>query len=988
MGFVSVSHRVSADELSAAGNGKYLTGLRILDAGRDAALGDVSQRAGVAWLPREQYVRVIGPVDAGERVTLLVSLESAGSSTVRVCVRVVRNERDAIACAFQTLTCLSAAGDEIALPTTVVEHQRGHAEASVTEGASSFAERVIAGGAFIASLFASTDGPIDPPDASPTPQRRTLSAGSSALRSSVVFRASMSLRASTAVGSDRRTTSGAAPRESRRSGLLGPIPEFAAPVIGQRGGAAFVFPDVDAYDGQLLRELYTSLPYLSGHVDRADAVARRYLRTGLFRLVDADTLAEHDAHVRTCPELTHLGAFLTGLLFAEALGERGVRPDVLVGRGVGEVSALSMAGVFDVDTALEIVAHRAIALKGLAADATDLPLDAAQQLDRMLSRLKFKSPRLQVYSPVDAGLYPPDAAFTRLIASHVLRASDLVASVRTLRRAGCEYFVECGTGELTRFISETITGRPAQPATPTRRKNLSAKLATAADALAGREETTSVAEPDAGDDAAIGDRVGAAPVAVTGIGCVLAGANNLEEYWREVVAGESAIRVNEPFTTEAWEAAGFAERDGIPTGVVERVEHDARLPFTPAEFDDLTRTQQMLALALRQCLATVRTKAPGLRRVRCMLGASAEGIREHEERSLVEALAARLDETGAPRSLIDVVQESLEDSAGPAGVDPASESPSASLGAVVERFVQTTTDLMLVDAACASSLYAIDLGMKSLRTMESDLMIVGGIFTPGVSWQPLYSLFEGLLGSDAAPFDRRADGTVFGEGVVLLALERLTDAVGVGDRIHAVIRGVGLSCDGKKASVSEPHLAGQALALRRAYGSSGVELRTVQLVEAHGMSNPAFDTVEVEALRVGLRRRSRHAVAAPVAEREGAGRAHGVGGRRGVRRESLSRPRGTHHATAAVTGRGGAGVAARRSRIPSAGVVARVATESRRRAAARRRERVRPRRNERACRGRGVRTHVPHATRRANPGSAATSIDGDRRPCRTIHELK
>src|ERR1700754_501394 len=101
--------------------------------------------------------------------------------------------------------------------------------------------------------------------------------------------------------------------------------------------------------------------------------------------------------------------------------------------------------------------------------------------------------------------------------------------------------------------------------------------------------------------------------------------------------------------------------------------------------------------------------------------------------------------------------------------------------------------------------------MQSLRTMESDIVIVDGVFTPGASWQPLYALFEGLLGSGAFPFDQRADGVVFGEGAVVLLLTRLTDALDAGDRVHAVIRGVGLSCDGKKASVSEPSVAGQAL---------------------------------------------------------------------------------------------------------------------------------------------------------------------------------
>jgi acyl transferase domain-containing protein len=157
--------------------------------------------------------------------------------------------------------------------------------------------------------------------------------------------------------------------------------------------------------------------------------------------------------------------------------------------------------------------------------------------------------------------------------------------------------------------------------------------------------------------------------------------------------------------------------------------------------------------------------------------------------------------------------------------------------------------VVLVDAACASSLYAVDLGMRSLRTMQSDLVIVGGVFTPGASWQPLYSLFEGMIGSGSFPFEQRADGVVFGEGAAVLALRRLRDAMDGNHRIHGVIRGVGLSSDGKKASVSEPNAAGQVLAIRRAYENADVDVTTVQFIEGYGVSNPASDAAELDALR-------------------------------------------------------------------------------------------------------------------------------------------
>src|SRR5207237_6178998 len=132
---------------------------------------------------------------------------------------------------------------------------------------------------------------------------------------------------------------------------------------------------------------------------------------------------------------------------------------------------------------------------------------------------------------------------------------------------------------------------------------------------------------------------------------------------------------------------------------------------------------------------------------------------------------------------------------------------------------------------------------------ECDLVIVGGLFTPGASWRPLFAQFEGLLGSAPFPFDARADGVVFGDGAVLLALERLPDAVTARSRLFGVIRAVGLSCDGKKASVSEPNAAGQGLAMRRAHANAGLPANSIQLVEGHGTSDPAADAAEIQALR-------------------------------------------------------------------------------------------------------------------------------------------
>jgi len=102
---------------------------------------------------------------------------------------------------------------------------------------------------------------------------------------------------------------------------------------------------------------------------------------------------------------------------------------------------------------------------------------------------------------------------------------------------------------------------------------------------------------------------------------------------------------------------------------------------------------------------------------------------------------------------------------------------------------------------------------------------------------------------DSRPFSKDADGTVLGEGIGLLVLKRLEDAERDGDRIYAVIRGIGSSSDGKAQSIYAPRPEGQLEALRIAYESSDTDPASVELVEAHGTGTRVGDNVEFSALK-------------------------------------------------------------------------------------------------------------------------------------------
>ena len=103
-------------------------------------------------------------------------------------------------------------------------------------------------------------------------------------------------------------------------------------------------------------------------------------------------------------------------------------------------------------------------------------------------------------------------------------------------------------------------------------------------------------------------------------------------------------------------------------------------------------------------------------------------------------------------------------------------------------------------------------------------------------------------------FDARGDGIIFGNGVGMLALKRLAEALEDGDTIHAVIRGSAINNDGAhKIGYTAPGVEGQAAVIAEALAMAGIEPATIGYVEAHGSGTPLGDPIEVEALTQAFR---------------------------------------------------------------------------------------------------------------------------------------
>ena len=155
-----------------------------------------------------------------------------------------------------------------------------------------------------------------------------------------------------------------------------------------------------------------------------------------------------------------------------------------------------------------------------------------------------------------------------------------------------------------------------------------------------------------------------------------------------------------------------------------------------------------------------------------------------------------------------------------------------------------------LDAACASSLYAIKLAADELLAGRVDAMLTGGLSRP----DPLYTQmgFSQLRALSrrgiCSPFDAAGDGLVVGEGAGIFVLKRTEDALAHGDRIYGIIRGIGLAND-VGGSLLAPLSEGQLRAMRAAYARAGWSPPDVDLIECHATGTPVGDATEFASLR-------------------------------------------------------------------------------------------------------------------------------------------
>ncbi|MFH8346373.1 SDR family NAD(P)-dependent oxidoreductase [Streptomyces sp. NPDC018045] len=173
----------------------------------------------------------------------------------------------------------------------------------------------------------------------------------------------------------------------------------------------------------------------------------------------------------------------------------------------------------------------------------------------------------------------------------------------------------------------------------------------------------------------------------------------------------------------------------------------------------------------------------------------------------------------------------------------------------VSYFLNLKGPAVAVDTSCSSSLVALDLACKDLWSGETSMALAGGVFVQ--STPRLYELAgrANMLSPTGRchTFDHRADGFVPGEGVGVLVLKRLDDALADGDHVHGVIRGCGTNHDGATNGITAPSSVSQESLLREVYDGFGIDAGHIQLVEAHGTGTKLGDPIEFGALSRAFR---------------------------------------------------------------------------------------------------------------------------------------
>jgi 3-oxoacyl-(acyl-carrier-protein) synthase len=347
-------------------------------------------------------------------------------------------------------------------------------------------------------------------------------------------------------------------------------------------------------------------------------------------------------------------------------------------------------------------------------------------------------------------------------------------------------------------------------------------------------------------------------IGIVGMGIAVPGASSPPEFWRLLNIGQPQF--SEPNGNYPLDSFWSADPDAQDrtyvrvSGFLNRLRPHPRLATEIA--DGLFTRNDGEAVRLRHCLlqagdgVTIRDGDRGW----CVIGGTGLTSRHLDEAIVIESAAHQVAahlRGGPAAACADEVRlrAVLRDHFGHTETSPAQLLPDQVVRAAINGLSPSDCAVTVVDTACSSALYAIDLGARHLLAGDCEIAYCGGI--SGVT--PRYNIAFAKLGGLSRQgrlrvFDRHADGTLFSEAAAVVTLKTLGRALEDGDPVLGVLAGFGASSDGRGRSVCAASPAGQLLCIERAQRAAGVDASQVDWIVAHGTGTVAGDAAELAAL--------------------------------------------------------------------------------------------------------------------------------------------
>ncbi len=342
---------------------------------------------------------------------------------------------------------------------------------------------------------------------------------------------------------------------------------------------------------------------------------------------------------------------------------------------------------------------------------------------------------------------------------------------------------------------------------------------------------------------------GVANIAVVGIGTLLPKAQEPEVFWQNILDRVNAIS-EIPAHRWDWQLYYDADRQARDKVYSKWGGFLDAIPFDPMRFGIPPKSLKSIEPAQLLTLEAVRLALADA-------GYDEDSIFDRDRTSVILGASGGLSELGqqyATRAELPRMVENLELQDWERLPEWTEESfpgilLNVTAGRVANRFNLGGSNFT-VDAACASSLAAVDVAVQELTSGRTAMAVVGGVDTLQSAFAYFcFSKTRALSPQGIArSFDQDADGIVISEGIAVVVLKRLADAERDGDRIYGVIKAVASSSDGKGLSMTAPASSGQQRALHRAYEKAGISPATLGLYEAHGTGTAVGDRTELQTI--------------------------------------------------------------------------------------------------------------------------------------------